>query len=181
VLTGVPTPEGVAANLLERTEPAPWARVVPAAVKVDTSRMILTLANPRMDYGRLVLVTPDAPVNPPAIAAMPDPSPSKATVQSWLPGQMTVALDPAPPAASYLVVAENWYPDWRATVDGVSAHVIRGDWALITVPIPAGARKVELRFQSPGYTAGRGISIASIGVTLALLLLPGLLRRRNRG
>jgi uncharacterized membrane protein YfhO len=94
---------------------------------------------------------------------------------------MSIALDPAPDSAGYLVVAENWYPDWRATVDGVAAPVVRGDWTLITVPIPAGARKVELWFVSPGYAMGRGISIASVGVTLALILLPGLIRRRQRG
>ena len=94
---------------------------------------------------------------------------------------MSIALDPAPDSASYLVVAENWYPDWRATVDGAPAKVVRGDWALITVAIPAHARKVELSFQSPGYALGRGISLASAGAALVLLLLPAVLRRRKRG
>ncbi len=181
VLSGVPTATGVTANVLERTEPAPWARVVPAAVKVDSTRLLATLANPRLDYGRLVLLTPDAPLNPPPVTAMPEPSPSRATVGSWLPGGMSITLDPAPPAASYLVVAENWYPDWRATVDGAATPVVRGDWALLTVPVPAGARRVDLRFRSPAYAAGRGISLASLGVTLLVLLLPALRRRRARG
>jgi len=181
VLTGVPTAGGPTADLLERTEPADWARVVPAAVRVDPSQIIPTLLNPRMDYGRLVLLAPDVPLSPPPISAMPEPSRSKATVTAWSPGRMSVALDPAPDSASYLVVAENWYPDWHATVDGATATVVRGDWAVIAVPIPAGARKVELWFQSPGYALGRGISVASVGVTLALILLPGAIRRRKRG
>jgi hypothetical protein len=181
LLADVPTPEGVKANLLERTEPAPWARVVPAAIKVDTSQMIPTLVNPRMDYGRLVLLTPDVRLSPSPVTSMPEPSRSRATVATWSPGRMSITLDPAPDSTSYLVVAENWYPDWHATVDGAPVQVVRGDWALITVPIPAGARRVELWFQSPGYAAGRAISIASVGVTLALLLLPALLRRRQRG
>lgn len=180
VLTGVPTADGATANLLERTDPAPWARVVPAAIKVDTGRIIPTLLNPQMDYGRIVLLTPDVPLSPPRISAMPEPSRSKAAVASWEPGRMSISLDPAPDSASYLLVAENWYPDWHATVDGAPAPVVRGDWALITVPIPAHARKVELRFESPGYAIGRGVSLASVGVTLALLLLPGLIRRRKR-
>jgi uncharacterized membrane protein YfhO len=94
---------------------------------------------------------------------------------------MSVALNPVPDSASYLVVAENWYPDWHATVDGAAVPVVRGDWALITVPIPAGARKVELSFQSPGYALGRDISVASVGLTLALVLLPAMIRRRKRG
>jgi hypothetical protein len=167
--------------LFERADPAPWARVVPAAVKTDTSRVIPTLFNPRMDFGRLVLLTPDVPLSPPPISAMPEPSRSKATITAWLPGRMSVALNPVPDSASYLVVAENWYPDWHATVDGAAVPVVRGDWALITVPIPAGARKVELSFQSPGYALGRDISVASVGLTLALVLLPAMIRRRKRG
>jgi hypothetical protein len=181
VLTAVPTADGVMANLLERTDPAPWARVVPAAIKVDTGRIIQALVNPRMDYGRLVLLTPEVPLSPPPISAMPEPSRSKTTIAAWTPGQMSITLDPAPDSPGYLVVAENWYPDWHATVDGATVPVVRGDWALITVPIPAGARKVELWFQSSGYAIGRGVSVASLGVTLALVLLPALIRRRARG
>jgi len=181
VLSAVPTASGETANLLERTDPAPWVRVVPAAIKVDTNQVIPTLVNPRMDYGRIVLLTPDVPLNPSPVTAMPEPSASRATLTAWSPGRMSIALDPAPDSASYLVVAENWYPDWHATVDGAPARVVRGDWALITVPIPARARKVELSFESPGYALGRDISIASVGATLALILLPGLIRRRKRG
>jgi hypothetical protein len=181
VLTGVMTPGGVPATLFERTDPAPWARVVPGALRVDTSRVIPTLLNPQMDFSRLVLFTPDIPLTLAPITAMPAPSASHATVTAWEPGRMSIALDPAPDSASYLVVAENWYPDWHATVDGAPVTTVRGDWALLTVPIPAHAKKVELWFQSPGYAVGRGVSIASVGVTLLLLLIPGILRRRQIG
>ena len=182
VLTGVPTPTGVAADLYERTDPAPWARVVPGALRVaDTSRIVPALENPEMDYGRLVLFTPDAAVSPAPLAAMPPASPARATVTAWQPGRMSITLDPAPDSASYLVVAENWYPDWRATVDGARVQTVRGDWALLTVPLPAHARKVELWFQSPAYAAGRAVSVASLGVTLVVLLVPGILRRRKLG
>ncbi len=181
VLTGVMTPGGIPATLFERTDPAPWARVVPAAVKADSAQLWPTLFNPRMDFGRLVLFTPDAPVTPPRISAMPVPSASRATLTAWEPGRMSIALDPAPDSASYLVVAENWYPDWRATVDGKPATTMRGDWTLLTVPIPAGARTVQLTFRSPAYVLGRGVSVASVGLTLALVLVPAFLRRRKRG
>ncbi len=181
VLTAVPTAAGTTADLYERTDPAPWARVVPAALRLDTSRVIPTLLDPQMDYGRLVLFTPDIPLSPAPISAMPAPSASHATVTAWEPGRMSITLDPSPDSASYLVVAENWYPDWHATVDGVPVTTVRGDWALLTVPIPAHARKVELWFHSPGYAVGRGVSVASVGVTLVLLLIPGILRRRQIG
>ena len=91
---------------------------------------------------------------------------------------MTIALDPAPPQPSYVLVAENWYPDWRATVDGASARVIRGDYALITVPVPAGAKRVELTFRSPAYQTGKIISLASLLLLAAIALAPLAWKRR---
>src|SRR5439155_263987 len=95
----------------------------------DSAVVVPTLVDPRIDYSRVVLFTPDQPVTPAPIREMPPPSPARATVTAWEPGRMTIALDPAPPQPSYVLVAENWYPDWRATVDGASARVIRGDCA----------------------------------------------------
>jgi uncharacterized membrane protein YfhO len=63
-------------------------------------------------------------------------------------------------------------------VDGKPAPVLRGDHALLTVPVPAGAREVALDFHSPEYARGKLISL------LALLGIAGLsgwtlLRRRR--
>jgi hypothetical protein len=60
---------------------------------------------------------------------------------------MTIALDPVPTTSGYLVVSENWYPDWRARVDGNAVKVLRGDWTPDHGSIPAGARRVELAFR----------------------------------
>jgi len=107
-------------------------------------------------------------VNPlPLIDHMPPPSPSRATFTHWSPGRMSLTLDPPPSAQSYLLVLENWYPDWHATVDGANAPVLRGDHTFITVPVPAGARQVELTFASKDYARGRLITWGSL-VLLAL-------------
>jgi uncharacterized membrane protein YfhO len=93
---------------------------------------------------------------------------------------MTIALDPPPPADGYLLVAENWYPAWHATVDGAPTSVLRGDETFLTVPVKAGARRVELTFASPYYAQGRVVT------WISLLLLAGLAggaviaRRRGR-
>src|SRR5207244_377007 len=83
------------------------------------------LVDPRMDYSRIVLFSNDQPVAPEPLKQMPPPSPARAAVTAWQPGRMTVTLDPPPPAASYVLIAENWYPDWRATVDAAPSLVPR--------------------------------------------------------
>jgi len=180
VLDSVTIFDGSSVNLFERTAPAPYARVVAGAVKTDSATIISTLLDPRMDFSRIVLFTNDQPVAPEPLKAMPAPSPSRAAVTAWQPGRMTVTLDPVPPQPSYLLIAENWYPDWQATADGRPAEVLRGDYTLITVALPAGAKVVELAFRSKLYEAGRTVTVGSLGVLLLALLAAVILPRRAR-
>jgi hypothetical protein len=181
VLDSVATAAGVRANLFERATltPPPYARVVPGAVKADSDVIVPTLLDPRMDYSRLVLFTNDQPIMPEPIKGMPEASPSHASVTSWEPGHMTVALEPAPTKLSYVLIAENWYPDWHATVDGQPSRVLRGDYSLLTVPVPPGARTVELTFRSRDYETGKAISLASLALLLVVGLLPPLMGVRR--
>lgn len=66
-----------------------------------------------------------------------------------------------------LVLAENWYPAWHATVDGEEAPVLRVNHTLQAVPVPAGTSEVELRFRSGTVRGGLTLSLAG------LLLLVG--------
>ena len=179
VLDSVPTSAGTRANLLERTEVQPYARVVPGAVKTDSNVIVSTLVDPRMDYSRLVLFSMDQPGTPVRIREMPPPSPSRATLTFWQPGRMTVALAPPPPQESYVVIAENWYPDWHAAVDGAPAQLLRGDHALLTVRVPAGAKQVDLTFRSKDYETGRAISLVSLALLAGLAAGPLAFRRKR--
>src|SRR5207237_1309127 len=89
-------------------------------------------------------------------------------------------LDPVPAQPSYLLIAENWYPDWQATADGQPAQVLRGDYSLITLALPAGAKVVELTFRSKLYELGRTLTIASLAGLLIALLAAVVLPRRAR-
>jgi hypothetical protein len=179
VLDSVATFDGGRANLFERLTPAPYARVVAGAIKTDSTTVVPTLVHPQMDVSRIVLFTNDQPVTPEPLKEMPPPSPSRATVTAWQPGRMTVTLDPSPPKPSYLLVAENWYPDWQVAVDGQRGQLLRGDYSLITVPLPAGARTVDLTFRSRLYELGRTITLASLALLL-VALLGSLASRRTR-
>ena len=176
VLSNTTTSAGRQAQLFERRTPVSYAVVVPAAVSLDSASIVTAVADPRMAYNRIVLLDVRAGVTAP-ITQMPPASPARASVEHWEPGRMTIALDPAPTAASYLVVSENWYPDWRATVDGTPAKVLRGNWTLITVPIPAGAKRIELAFVSTPYRRGKVLTFLSLLVALAAVAGPSVSRR----
>ncbi len=77
-------------------------------------------------------------------------------------------------------MAENYYDDWKATVDGVGAQVLRGNVSLITVPVPAGAAEVSLSFESADYRLGRMLTLASLLLAVGGIVGP-IAARRLRG
>jgi hypothetical protein len=180
VLGPVLTGAGHAAFLYEADSAPPYLRVVPAAIKLDADQVVPTLSDPRLDYSRLVVFDRTAAINPPPVTAMPALSPSHATFTRWAPGRMSIALDPAPPQDSYLVIAENWYPDWHVTVDGHPATALRGDQTLLTVPIAAGTKTVDLEFSSRYYARGKLMTAASLVLLLAWAVTAVVWRKARR-
>jgi hypothetical protein len=174
--------DGQVAYVYRYLDAVPFASLVPMAVKVPEDQIIPTLADPRFDGRRFLLVPTDAPVGVSAplgpVDLIDDP------VRTTMPreGVYRFALATPAPRDAFLSVSENWYPDWSATVDGKPADVVRAQFSLMAVPVPAGAREVELTFRSEAYRRGRAISLGVLAA-LALLLLgdSALRRRRPRG
>jgi hypothetical protein len=77
------------------------------------------------------------------------------------------------PDGGYLVASLDWYPGWRARVDGRPAPVVRADYAFLAVHVPAGAHAVELRYVPRGFDAALvacAAGVAAVGVAVALLV-----------
>jgi hypothetical protein len=66
-----------------------------------------------------------------------------------------------------------YFPGWRATVDGQEVPIRpEGPYGLITLEVPPGEHRVEVRFgDTPLRTAGAWLSAAALLLTLALLLI----------
>lgn len=80
-----------------------------------------------------------------------------------------------------LVLSENWYPWFRAWVDGKEQKVYRADYTLRALVLEPGTHKVEFRFKSPYMKAGVWITFISLGLValaVALSLLPK--RKKNK-
>jgi hypothetical protein len=78
--------------------------------------------------------------------------------------------------------SEIYYPDgWSATIDGKEAPILRANYVLRALEIPAGKHVVEFTFAPKAYTVGNTITMASSwGVLLILLGTIGMsLRKEN--
>jgi hypothetical protein len=181
LMTGVQASSGVRADVFVRRDPVPYARLVPAAVKVPDEEAIPAVADPRsqLSFDQLVLIDPEAPIDPLPVESLPVPLEATVAVESWDVGRMELRIEPPAPANAYVLVAENHYPDWRARVDGREAPVIRGNVSLITVPVPAGAERVSLEFRSEAYGKGRLITWISLVVIGGVILVPLVVERRR--
>ena len=173
------TPE---AYLYQRDSAARWVRVVPEAVKAPEAAIVPTVTDPRFPLNSFVLY-PDTvgvqAVQPGGTA--PAPATVKASLAKWQPGAMTVKLDGSDARTTYLLVAENWYPDWQATVDGKPAKTMRADGALLSVALPPGTREVTFTYDVPEYHTGKMITLLSLLGVLGLLGAGWMQRRAVNG
>jgi len=83
-------------------------------------------------------------------------------------------------ADAYLVLADAWYPGWRASVDETSTPIYRANVAFRAVHIPAGNHTVRFTYQPNSFVIGAGISAGSI-IGAVVLLIAGLRRRTDSG
>jgi hypothetical protein len=157
----------------------PYAWVTPVAVKAPDDAVLATVLNPRFDVKRAALFDTSARVTAAQnLQALPAPLSLAAKVRAYEPGKVDIDLSEPAPAGSSLVVSENYYPGWLATVDGKSANVGRVDYSMIGVELPQGARAVSLRFTSPSYE--RGKLVTWIAILIGLVMLAGGLWRDRR-
>lgn len=75
------------------------------------------------------------------------------------------------PSNGLAVFSEIYYPKgWKATIDGEEAQILRVNYVLRGLEIPAGDHKIEFRFDPPAYSIGNTITMASSWVLLLVVL-----------
>lgn len=152
--------DGRVFNTILRDPGLPRARLVASAVVKSDAEAVPYILSDEHDP-ELEAVLAEAPPTP-----LPG-GPASGTVR-WVERtadrlEWTIQSD----TPALLVVADNWFPAWRASVDGVDAPVLRAYHTLRAVPIPAGTSTVVMWYESA--LAGRAFLLSA----LVLLLLLG--------
>jgi hypothetical protein len=73
-------------------------------------------------------------------------------------------------APALLVEADNWYPAWKARVDGLEAPVLRANHTLRAVPIPPGDHEVEIYYDADSLRGSMLVSLFSLLVLVGALV-----------
>jgi hypothetical protein len=126
------------------------------------------------DPARTALIPPDAsvPLGRPAGGQAGSVEVMRRTA-GWL------SLKVVTPADGLLVLSEIDYPGWQAMVDGREVPIVRADYTLRGIPVPAGGHSVDITYRPATVTWGGVISAATLGALIVAGLWTALRRRRS--
>ncbi|MEO5511946.1 MAG: hypothetical protein ABIV28_02940 [Longimicrobiales bacterium] len=123
-----------------------------------------------------------------AYALIADSTPEFATIQpdpvggaDWVertPNRMKLRVTSDRPAL--LVITDNYYPSWKATVGGKPATIHRTDYTFRGIVVPAGASDVEMHYDASHLRMAAFTSIALI-LLLVGAVVGGMIRREPAG
>jgi hypothetical protein len=159
------------ALVYENTRALPRAYLVPRVEKVQGDALAAKRArewNPR----EVAFVPAAAPIDLPE-----GPLSGNAQLQGYGPDRVEVRT--TSDRAALLVLADNYYDGWKATVDGDEAPVVLANSTLRGVAVPAGTHAVVFRYAPARLYRGLAISLAT-ALLLASAAAVALFRRRLR-
>lgn len=89
-----------------------------------------------------------------------------------------VVIETENPKAEALVLSDNYYPGWRAFIDGVPTKILQANCTMRAVAVPAGRHLVSFVFMPAAFRASAYVSLGAAVLTLVSLVLP--FGRRNK-
>ncbi len=155
--------------VLENREALPRV-YVPERVesKGSDDEVLQALAEPDFDPARVAYV--NEPLH------LPDPMRGEVLIDSEVPTRITVIAQMETPGL--VVLADLWFEGWKVELNGEPAPILRTNYAVRGVVVPAGESRLVFSYEPAGFTTGVRL------MTLALLVLASwtlvLIRRARR-
>jgi hypothetical protein len=170
----LPVP-GTTATVLRLKETLPRAYTVPRVESRDTDEDVIAavlapdFAPAAVAYTREREAAGDYPGSRECAIRWVDDSPDH------------VALETRSPDRAFVVIADAHFPGWRARVDDRPVPLYRVNHLVRGVTVPAGAHRIRMDYEPPGWSAGvvstRLAMLVAIALAAALVLIGGIGRR----
>lgn len=156
-------------EIWENLRAMPRAWLVGESVVANDEEALSTILTSRFPDGRPFdpahtalldsgLVSPIGPADPKGAVAVVQLGRDDAEVE-------TVSASPA-----LLLLADVWYPGWGASIDGQSAPLLRANYLLRGVRVPAGSHRVRFMFRPRPLALGAAISAGTLLVLASVLV-----------
>jgi hypothetical protein len=141
--------------------------VMQTEVIEDEDAMFERMADPSFDPGNIALL--EAPLSEP----LPPPPDNFQGSAEYKRTNNTAVVSMQTNAPALLVLADAYFPGWRAYIDGEEQEIVPVYHILRGVRVPAGTYFVEFRYEPRSFLIGQRISLAAIlvsGAAAAFLL-----------
>ncbi len=129
----------------------------------DPATRLARLTDPTFDARDAALLAASLPADQPLPAVPPPQAQDTVTITRY--AAETVEIATSSPAAGLLVLADQAFPGWTASVDGTTVPLYTADHALRGVYVPSGTHTVRFAYEPLSVRLGALIS----GVTLLIL------------
>jgi hypothetical protein len=128
-------------------------------VMTNDAAALAQLLNPGFDPSRTVLLA--EPLEPAPAATPAQTPPGQVSVTSYAPKRIELQAQSSQPAL--LLINDKYDPDWKVTVDGAPAKLLRANYLMRAIHLGAGNHRVELRYEpdvSALYVSGSAVVLA---------------------
>jgi hypothetical protein len=140
-------------------------------VFLDDADALRALTQPDFDGSKVVLLRPEAK----SFVTVTNQTTARVLKSHF--GTQSVDIEAEASAPSLIVVAQAWYHNWRAEVDGKPAHLLRANHAFQAVEIPEGRHRVQLIYRDRAFEIGAVLSLLAL---VACLICVAILSDRKQ-
>ena len=137
---------------LPRDSFLPLATAGQRPVFLDDTNALRALIAPDFDSRKVVFLPPEMQ----ASVSVTNETSARVVSQRFTPERVDLEVEAAAP--SLVVLAQTWYHQWRACVDGAPARLLRANYAFQAVQVPAGRHQVKLVYEDTKLLAGAVVS-----------------------
>jgi hypothetical protein len=151
-------------TLYENQHAMPRVHLVYEYAVHDESDVLDIMKSPTYDPMHTVLLEQDPEV--PHLTIGDDFIPGTVRLVDYSPNVITCEVQSAYPG--FVVLADNWHPDWQAFVDGEKSTIYVANHTFRAVYIEEGSHEISFRYISTGFNTGGVLSIVTLVITLGL-------------
>ena len=140
-------------------------------VFLDDDETLRALTQPDFDGSKIVFLPPEDK------SAVTVSNQTDAKILGSKFGNQTVDIEVEAAAPSLVVVAQTYYHNWHARLDGSGGReplLLRANHAFQAIEIPAGKHQIHFYYEDRAFEAGAAVSIVAwLGCLICLFRLPG--------
>lgn len=143
-------------------------------VQKNTGDILKTLYSPDFNYHKILLLEED----PGSSFTIQNDAKSMVKVLEYTPNRIKIQTNSS--TDQLLFVSDNYFPGWRATVDGKDIKILRANYTFRAVPVKKGEHIVVMSYLPKSFIIGVAVSATVLAGLLIAGVYVALLQKRNK-